>query len=467
MSDSKPALPQFEDSHMTNGTSVEGSAQLSKDIVSNHDQTDNKPYNFDFAAMSGTQEHGVLREYPVFGSAPTYDYHGNNYNMTGDNNYNMTDHGMTGDYNHGMTGNNDHHMTGETNHDMIGDNMVQNNHFSGDFQETMDSKTPGYPSYDTETGGYFSSDVHDSSSAQVGHEFQPSHGAQTPFAPHTHTYEAKTPFVAAVPDSSPRLAGNTEDMAELSLDVGASGAQPSADLFFGPQSAADPLSVAQPSANYPGLQSSEDFSTAQPVDDTSALQPPDDMSAVQPSDDVSRPQESLNFYPGPSPMDETFPFSEPSSPVIQPVSTKKTPTPRKAKTMAMTAIAGKEDSEDETRSLLASRGKGKGKAAAPVDVEQDDQDDDLETPATGSSSKGKGRKGAAASKTSTNTPTKRSRAAAAKKATKAAAAGLNTMGHQRVRQVRPFFHLTHGLMLTCTKGSQEWHCPDQAHPSLV
>jgi hypothetical protein len=440
MSDSKPTVPQVEDFQMTDGTNTEGSAQHLKDIVSNHDQTDNKPYNFDFAAMSGTQEHGVLPEYSLFGSGPTYDYHGNNYNMTGDNNYNMTD---------------------ETNHDMICDNMVRNNHFSGDFQETMDSKTSGYPSYDTETGGYFSSDVFDSTSAQVGHEFQPSHGAQTPFAPHTNTYEAKTPFVAAVPDSSPRLAGNTEDMAELSLDVGASGAQPSADLFFSPQSAADPLSVAQPSAdlffgaqpsaNYPGLQSSVDFSPAQPVDDTSALQP---------SDDVSRPQESLHFYPAPSPMDETFPISEPSSPTIQLVSTKRAPTPRKAKTMAMTAIAGKDDSEDETRSLLTSRGKGKGKAAAAADVEQDDQDDDVETPATGSSSKGKGRKGAAASKTSTNTPTKRSRAAAAKKATKAAAADLNTMGHQRVRQVNPFIRLTHDSMLTCTKGSQEWHCPD-------
>jgi hypothetical protein len=456
MSESKPAVPQVEDYQITNGTNLEGSAQHSKDIVSNHDQTDNKPYNFDFAAMSGTQEHGVLREYSLFGSGPTYNYHGNNYNMAADNHYNMT---------------------GDNNHDMIGDNMVQNNHFSGDIQETMDSKTPGYPSFDTETGGYFSSDVYDSYSAQVGHEFQPSHGAQTPFAPHTNTYEAKTPFVAAVPDSSPRLAGNTEDMADLSLDAGASGAQPSADLYFGLPSAADPLSVAQPptdlfsgaqpSVNYPDLQSSDDFFTAQAVKDTSALQPSDDMSGVQPCDDVSRPQDSLRFFPGPSPMDEIFPISEPSSPTIQPVSTKKTPTPRKAKTKAMAAIASKDDNEDEARSLLTSREKGKGKATAVADAEQDDQDDGVETPATGSSSKGKGRNGAAASKTSTNTPTKRSRAAAAKKATKVAAAGLNTMGHQRVRQVSSFFHLTHDLMLTRTQGSQEWHCPDQAHPPLV
>jgi hypothetical protein len=397
--------------------------------------------------MAGNYKYNLLRD--------------NNYHMAEDNHYNMA---RANHYN--MTGGNNYN---ENNYNMIDDNMVQNNHFSGDFQETMDSKTPGYPSFDTETGGYVSSDVHDSSSAQVGHEFQPSHGAQTPFAPHTNTYEAKTPFVAAVPDSSPRLAGNTEEMAELSLDVGAGGAQPSANLFFGPQSVADPLSVAQPSAhllsdaqqstvNYPDLQLSNDFFTAQPVDDTSVLQP---------SEVLSGPQASLNFTPVASPMDEIFPISGPPSPAIQPVSTEKTPTPRKAKTMAMTASAGKDDSEDEIRSLRTSRGKGKGKATAAADVEQDDQNDDVETPATGSLSKGNGRKGAAARKTSSNTPSKRSTTTAAKKAAKAAAAGLNTMGHQRVRQVSSFFHFTQNLILTCTKGSQERHRPDQAHPSLL
>jgi hypothetical protein len=435
MSDSKPTAPIVQDQETIHDTNTDWSAQHSDNIMSNNDQDIGgvmpSNLNFDFNAMSATQEHGAMSATQDHGALPDYS---------------MFEGGFAYDH------------TGASN--MIGDDMAQSNHFSGDFQEALDAKTPGYPSFDTQTGDYFSSDVYDPSSAQVSHNFQPSHAAQTPFgAPshdtqtpfgdHTNTYEAKTPFVAAIPFTSPHMATteHSGEMADLNLDASGSGAQPSGDFSTGAQPSDDFFTGAQPSDNnLSGPQTSDDVSHAQP-------------SGAQPSNNL--------FFPNPSPMDTTFPFSGPSSPAAQPISTMKAPTSRKAKTEALTAIAGDEDSEEETRSLLTSRGKGKAKVqTATADDEQDVHDHDDETPAVGSSNKGKGRKGAA-TKTPTDTPSKRSRAAAAKKATKATAAGLNTMGHQRVRQVSCFFSLTYKSILTCLPGSQEWYCPDQAHPSLL
>jgi hypothetical protein len=441
MNDPKSAAPIVEDHDMIQDTNTVLPTQHSNDIMSNDDQQISGviPIAFDFGAMSATQDHGAMPDYSMSTTQ---------------------DHGALPDYSMFQAGP-AYDYTGANN--MMGEDMAQSNHFSGDFQEALDAKTPGYPSFDTETGGYYSSDVYNSSSAQVGHDFQPSHGAQTPFgAPthdaqtpfgdHTNTYEAKTPFVAAIPFTSPTMAAAeySGEMAPLNLDVEGSSAQPSGDFSTG----------AQPSNDF--------FTGAQPSDDFSGPQQSDNVSHAQLSDDVTGAQPSNNlFFPGPSPMDMTFPVSGPSSPAAQPVSTMKAPTTRKAKTKALTAIAGDEDSEEETRSLLTSRGKGKAKAqTATADDEQDTHDHDDDTPAVGSSNKGKGRKGAL-TKTPTDTPSKRSRAAAAKKATKATADGLNTMGHQRVRQVSCFLLFDFESILICPPGSQEWHCPDQAHPPLL
>jgi hypothetical protein len=457
MSDPKSAAPIVEDHDMIQDTNTVLPTQHSNDIMSNDDQQISGviPIGFDFNSISATQDHGAL---PNYSMSATQD-HG------AMPDYSMFEAGTAYDY--------------SVNNNMMGDDMAQSNHFSGDFQEALDAKTPGYPSFDTETGGYYtggyySSDVYNSSSAQVGHDFQPSHGAQTPFgAPthdaqtpfgalahgaqtpfgdHTNTFEAKTPFVAAIPFTSPHMATaeHSGEMAPLNLDVEGSSAQPLGDFSTGAQPSEDFFTGTQPSNDFSGPQTSEDISHTQPSDNVSGAQPSNNL-----------------FFPGPSPMDYTFPVSGPSSPAAQPVPTMKAPTSRKAKTKALTAIAGDEDSDEETRSLLTSRGKGKAKVqTATADDEQDAHDHDDETPAVGSSNKGKGRKGAL-TKTPTDTPSKRSRAAAAKKATKATAAGLNTMGHQRVRQVSCTFSFDPRSILIHPSGRQEWYCPDQAHPPLL
>lgn len=350
MSSSKSAAPMVDDSEMANGANTDQPVQPSPNMPSNNDpQLGLVPSNFNFNAMSGDQEHGPLPDYSMFDGGSTYDY-------TSTNN-------------------------------MIGDDMAQSNHFSGDYQETVDAKTPGYPGYN-----------YHSSPAQVGHEFQPSYGAQTPFDPSLSTYEAKTPYVASY--SSPRqsLTANSNHISDLNLDVGGNNPQPSGGLFFGAQ----PL-----------------------VDFSSGPQEPD-------------------FFPLVSPMDTTFPSSAPPTPATQPVSTKKVPTPRKAKTKAMAAIVGEEDSEDEGRPLLTSRAKGKAKAkTTTAEDEHGEHDANVETPATGSANKGKGRKGAAADKTSTNTPTKKPKKKTPRK--KVATDTLNSMGHQRLRKVSHLFHLPQNL----------------------
>lgn len=348
-----------DDSKMANETNTDWSAQQSKGMPSTNDQQlDVVPFNFDFNAMSGNQEHGALPGYSMYEGGSTYDY-------TSTNN-------------------------------MIGDDMAQTNHFSGDYQEATDAKTPAYHGFD-----------YHSSPAQVGHEFQPSHGAQMSLDPSLNTYEAKTPFVA--PYNLPRQSTSADlsQVPDLNLDIGGSDPQPSAGLFFG-------------------------------------AQPPVDFS--------SGPQEP-NFFPLTSPMDTTFPAPGPATPATQPVSTKKVSTPRKAKTKAMTAIAGGEDTEDEGRPLLTSRAKGKAKAK--ITTAEDGHDGDQSnayTPATGSANKGKGRKGAAADRTSTNTPTKKPKKKTPKK--KVATDALNSMGHQRLRKVSCLCRLMRDLYSHITKATQ-------------
>ncbi|KAI4732232.1 hypothetical protein E4T50_17182 [Aureobasidium sp. EXF-12298] len=274
---------------------------------------------------------------------------------------------------------------------MNGDDMIHGNHFNGNFEEVVSAKTPGYHNIDAETAEHLSSVVHNSTPAHSVHNYH-SYGAQTPFQPSIETYDAKTPYVAPTPYTSPNHSSSGYAGGEI----------PDLDL-----------------------------------DDNGAL----------PSED---------FGPGPSPMEETFPTSRPSTPPTPKSGpTKKTSTPRKAKSKAKAAIASKQDEDtDEGRSLLSTRGKGKGKAKQPVilDDEEELDDNEGETLTTGSN-KGKGRKRAAAPKTPktpTSTPSKKSKTGtAAKKSTKKTTADdLSTMGHQRVRkapkdgiaQVKPIPH---------------------------
>lgn len=350
MSSPKSTAPVVDDPKMANDANTDWPAQQPKDIPSNNDQQpDVVPFNFDFNAMSGDQEHGTLPDYSMYEGLSTYDY-------TSTNN-------------------------------MIGDDMAQSNHFSGDYQEAADAKTPGYPGF-----------AYHSPPAQIGHEFQPSYGAQMPFEPSFNTYEAKTPFIAPYNSPHQSTTASHSQVPDLNLDLGGSDPQSSGGLFFG----------AQP-----------------PVDFSSGPQRPD-------------------FFPLTSPMDTTFPPTGPPTPATKPVSTKKVSTPRKAKTKAMTAIAGQEDTEDEGRPLLSSRAKGKAKTKiTTVEDEQDEYDDHAETPATGSAKKGKGRKGAAVDKSLTTTPTKKAKKKTPRK--KVATDTLNSMGHQRLRKVSHLSRLNQNL----------------------
>ncbi|KAH0371335.1 hypothetical protein KCU65_g2043, partial [Aureobasidium melanogenum] len=218
-----------------------------------------------------------------------------------------------------------------------------------------------------------------------------SYGVQTPFQPHLETWDAKTPYVAPTPYTSAR----------------------------------------HPSPGYAG----------------------GEIPDLNPDDNGAEPSEDFDL--GPSPMEETFPTSRPSTPEPSSGPTKKTPT-RKAKSKAKAAIAGKEDEDtDEGRSLLSTRAKGKGKAKQPVILDDEEELDgnDGETPTTSSSNKGKGRKRAAAPKTPktpTSTPSRKPKAGttARKSTKKTPAADMSTMGHQRIRkapkdgiaQVKPIPH---------------------------
>lgn len=339
---SKPASPLVDNSDMASDATAGWSAHHSEAMPSSGQQFDAMPMDFEFGPTA--HEFGALPDYSTLeGGSIGHDYGSN---TTINNNIN-------------------------------GNGMVHNSHFNGDFEEAINAKTPGYHIQDADAADYHSAAVHNSSPAYSNHAYEP-YGAQTPFQPSTHTFDAKTPFVAPTPYTSPHH----------SSPGYAGGEIPDLDL---------------------------------------------DERGVQPSDD---------FVPGPSPMEETFPTSRPSTPTPESGPAKKTPTPRKAKTKAKAAITGREDEDaDEGRSLLSSRAKGKGKAKAVIlDDEDELDDDDGDTPTTGSSNKGKGRKRAVAPKTlktPTSTPSKKSKTGtAAKKSTKkTTAVDLSTMGHQRVRRV--------------------------------
>lgn len=342
MDPSKRTAPLVDNSDMASDAPAGWSAHHSESMSGNGQQFDAMPMDFEFGPTA--HEFGALPDYSTLeGGSIGYDY-----------------------------------SSSTAIKNMNGNGMAQSSHFNGDFEETVNAKTPGYHIQDADAADYHSSAVHNSSPAYSNHTYE-SYGAQTPFQPSTHTFDAKTPYMAPTPYTSPH---------HPSPDY-AGGAIPDLDL------------------NEPG---------------------------VQPSD---------GFDPGPSPMEETFPTSRPSTPTPKSGPAKKTPTPRKAKTKAKAAIAGKEDEDtDEGRSLLSSRGKGKGKAKAVIlDDEDELDDDDGETPITGSSNnKGKGRKRAVAPKTPktpTTTASKKSKTGtAAKKSTKkTTAVDMSTMGHQRVRKV--------------------------------
>lgn len=340
MGSSETAAPLIDNSDMASDANAGWPAQNPEDMMpSNGHHFDVMPMDFEFGPTA--QQFGALPDSStVEGGSIGYDYSSNNISMNSNG-------------------------------------MVHKNHFDSNFEEALSAKTPGYHDFDTGTADYLSSAIHNSPQAHDNHIYQ-SYGAQTPFQPSTNTYDAKTPYVAPIPYTSPHHSSSGYVGGEVpSLDLNESGAQPSDD-----------------------------------------------------------------FDPGPSPMEETFPTSRPSTPPPESDPTKKTPTPRKAKSKAKAAIAGKEGEDtDEGRSLLSNRSKDKGKAkAVMVDDEEELENINVETPTTGSSNKSKGRKRAAAPKTPktpTTTPSKKSKTGTAvKKSTKkTTAVDLSTMGHQRVRKV--------------------------------
>ncbi|KAK6004513.1 hypothetical protein QM012_008375 [Aureobasidium pullulans] len=357
MDSSRPAVPLVDDSDMASDANAGWSAHhsSSREMHNNDPQFDAAVMDFEF----GPADFGALPDYSTRKGGPS----GHGYNSSSS-----------------IISNN-----------MNGNGSAHSNYFNGDFEETVNAKTPGYHIMNGDTADYPSPVVQSSSLNYDNLIYQP-YGAQTPFQASTNTYDAKTPYVTSTPytsrhNSSPGYTGG--DIPDLDLDD----------------------------------------------------------NSVQPSD---------AFDPGPSPMEETFPTSRPSTPRPKSGSARKTPTPRKAKTKAKAALTGSKQDEDtdEGRSLLSVRGKGKGKAkAVTLEDEEELDDNDGETPNTGSSNKGKGRKRAVAPRTPrtpTSTPSKKSKSStAAKKSTKKTIDNdLSTMGHQRVRkapkdgiaQVKPIPH---------------------------
>lgn len=356
MNPSKPTAPLVNDSSVMASDAPTGwSTQHSEAMPGHVQQFGAMPMEFEFGPTA--QEFGALPDYSTpEGGSIGYEYSSSN--IINDN--------------------------------MNGRGMAHGSHFNGDFEETVHAKTPGYHIQDADATDYHSSAVHNSSPTYSNHTYEP-YGAQTPFQPSTHTFDAKTPYMAPTPYASPHHTSPGYADSEI----------PDLDL------------------DEPGAQASDEFD------------------------------------PGPSPMEETFPTSRPPTPTPKSGPAKKTPTPRKAKTKAKAAIASKEDEDtDEGRSLLSSRGKVRGKAKAVIPNDEDKlEHDDGGTPAAGSPNKGKGRKRIVAPKTPktpTPTPSKKSKTgtAANKSTKKTTAVDLSTMGHQRVRKVS--LHLQSGCR-TCTK----------------
>lgn len=355
MGSSKAPTPLVDNPDMVSSDAKP--AQHSDDmLLSIGQQFDDMPMDFDFGQTA--QEFGALQDYSTIeGGSTGYDYSSSDFII---------------------------------NNNTIGNDTAHGNHFEGNFEEAVNAKTPGYHNIDAETAENLSSVVHNPSPALSAHDHQ-SYDAHTPFQPAFETYDAKTPYVAPTPYTSPYHTSPGYAGGEIpDLDLEDNGAQPSED-----------------------------------------------------------------FDPGPSPMEETFPTSRPSTPPPTSGPTKKTPT-RKAKSKAKAAIAGKEDEDTgEGRSVISTRAKGKGKAKQPVilDDEEELDDNDAETPPTNSSNKGKGLKRAAAPKTHkilTSTPSRKSKAvtAARKSTKKTPSVDLSSMGHQRIRkapkdgiaQVKPIPH---------------------------
>ncbi|KAG9679176.1 hypothetical protein KCU95_g17718, partial [Aureobasidium melanogenum] len=355
MGSSKTPTPLVDNSVMA--SSEAKPAQHSDDtLLSIGQQFDDMPMDFDLAPTA--QEFGALQDYSTIEGVSTgYDYSSSDFII---------------------------------NNNIIGNDMAHGNHFDGNFEEAVNAKTPGYYNIDAETAENLSPIVHNPGPAPSAHNYH-SYGAQTPFQPAFETYDAKTPYVAPTPYTSPHHSSPGYAGGEITdFDLDDNGAQPSED-----------------------------------------------------------------FDLGPSPMEETFPTSRPSTPPPTSGPTKKTPT-RKAKSKAKAAIAGKEDEDtDEGRSIISTRAKGKGKAKQPVilDDEEELDDNDAETPHTNSSTKSKGRKKAAAPKTPktpTSTPSRKSKAGTAtrKSTKKTPTVDMSTMGHQRIRkapkdgiaQIKPIPH---------------------------
>ncbi|CAD0114745.1 unnamed protein product [Aureobasidium uvarum] len=193
MGSSKSPAPLVEKTDMACDTSTGWSMQHSADMMPNNGQQ--------FGAMPMDFEFSVTAQ--SFGSLPEHS---------------MLEDGLAG-YEYSNMAN------------MNGSDMVSINHFNGDFEETMNAKTPGYHGFDTNTADYHSSAIHNSSPTQTDHTHQP-YGAHTPFDPSINTYDAKTPYVAPNPytssphHSSTGYAGGIPD-----LDLDQNVAQPSEDFF--------------------------------------------------------------------------------------------------------------------------------------------------------------------------------------------------------------------------------------------
>ncbi|KAI5203316.1 hypothetical protein E4T39_04147 [Aureobasidium subglaciale] len=251
MDSTKPDSPAIQDSKMTADYNAGMPTQPAQEIVSINGQNFEIPADFDFDAAA--QEFGTLPDFSMGdNSVVSYGY------ITNDNN-----------------------------------NTTNSNHFSGGFEDTMSAKTPGYE-FGMEDPDYISPDaLYQSFDLNNGYQ---SYAPKTPFNAAINTYDAKTPYVAPTPFTTPYLSNDLPEVIP-ELDLNNIDAEPSESFFPGPS----PMEAT--------------FGTSRPA----------------------------------SPI--TKPGSCKKTPKKAPV--------RKAKTKAKAAIGGDSDDDEVRKSITSTRGKGR------------------------------------------------------------------------------------------------------------
>ncbi|KAI5219609.1 hypothetical protein AUEXF2481DRAFT_2229 [Aureobasidium subglaciale EXF-2481] len=270
-------------------------AQPAQEMVSIAGQSFEIPAGFDFDAAA--QEFGTLPDFSMGDdSAAIYGYISNTYinndNSIADNS--IADNSIA-----------DNSIADNS----IADNTItDSNHFSGGFEETTSAKTPGYE-HDVEDPNYISPDAPcQSSNLNDGYQ---SYAPKTPFNTVVNTYEAKTPYVAPTPFTTPYHSNDfSGGIPELGLN--GIGTKPSEPFFPGPS----PMEAS--------------------------------FGASRPASPVTKPD-----YGKKAP--------------------KKTPV-RKAKTKAKVAIGGDNDDDEVRKPISSTRGKGK-KSKEVVEEEEEYEED--------------------------------------------------------------------------------------------